>query len=110
MSELVLYIEKEKFLRQLLEGVFKAKNAKIHTEDGIQDKFYLIEDLKPSIIIVDLETVNENEIQTLYSYQSIKLIATAKNEYPHIDMTKFSKIIKKPLVVATIFEQIFSNN
>lgn len=107
MSELVLYIEKEKFLRQTLEAVFKSRSAKIHTEESLTEYFYLLDDLTPSRVVLDLTSVSSEEVQKVIEMKKFKIILTGDSEalarYPDDSIIK----IVKPIVVLNIFEQIF---
>jgi DNA-binding NtrC family response regulator len=108
MENIVLFIEKEKFIRKLTEELFSIKKGKIYTVESISNNFYLIEDLKPQIVIFDVQSIGEH-LDQLIAYKNIKLIAigsTADEEYAVKE--KVAKFIKKPLIVATLFEQIMS--
>ena len=107
MSELVLYIEKEKFLRQTLEAVFKSRGAKIHTEESLTEYFYLIEDLAPSRVVLDLNSVSIEEVQKVLEMNKFKVILTGDSI--QLQTFKNDQVIKilKPIVVLNIFEQIF---
>lgn len=105
MDNLVLYIEKEKFLRMALEEVFKRKGGKLHTEEKLKDHFYLIDDLKPSILFFDLKTVI-NELDEIKQLKNIKLVATGDEEDEKLAQAHQFKFIKKPIIILSIFDQL----
>jgi ActR/RegA family two-component response regulator len=107
MNELVLYIEKEKFLRQTLEAVFKSRGAKIHTEESLTEYFYLLDDLTPSRVILDLSSVSSEEVQKVIEMKKFKIILTGDSgQLAHYPENSIIKIVK-PIIVLNIFEQIF---
>lgn len=107
MNELVLYIEKEKFLRQTMEAIFKSRGAKIHTEESLTEYFYLLEDLSPARVILDLSSVPLEEVQKVLEMNKFKVILTGDSS--QLGQYSDSAIVKivKPIVVLNIFEQIF---
>lgn len=107
MNELVLYIEKEKFLRQTLEAVFKSRGAKIHTEESLTEYFYLLDDLTPSRVILDLSSVSSEEVQKVIELKKFKIILIGDSG--QLGQYSDSAIVKivKPIIVLNIFEQIF---
>lgn len=106
MNELVLYIEKEKFLRQMLETVFKNRGAKIHTEASIAEYFYLLDDLAPKRVVLDLGSVSRDEVQKVIEKNKFQVILTGDSK----QLADFSDVnlikITKPLIVLNIFDQI----
>jgi len=64
----VLWIDKNKFLTDIVEKVFKSKALPIHTLNRAEDFLYLVEDLKIEIIVLDAQTVLDNgaEFRTIY--------------------------------------------
>jgi DNA-binding NtrC family response regulator len=108
MENIVLFIEKEKFIRNLAEELFSIKKGKIYTIESISNNFYLIEDLKPKIVMFDVQSIGEHLDQIL-AYKNIKFIAIGSTTVEENAVKeKVAKFIKKPLVVATLFEQIMS--
>ncbi len=107
MNELVLYIEKEKFLRQTMEAIFKSRGAKIHTEESLTEYFYLLEDLVPARVVLDLNSVSSEEVQKVIEMNKFKVILTGDSN--QLQAIKNEQVIKisKPIIVLNIFEQIF---
>ena len=53
---LVLWIDENKFATDLLEKVFKQKDLPFYTLDNVRDFSFLVDDLKPEIIVLDTQT------------------------------------------------------
>lgn len=105
MENLVLLIEKEKFVRNLCSEIFKVKSGKIHTIESIIDHYYLISDLNPSIIVFDVKTVG-NELDKLLASSTSKFIAIGDQEDKENVGNRVNLFIQKPLVVSHLYEQI----
>lgn len=105
MENLVLLIEKEKFVRNLCSEIFKVKGGKIHTIDTIIDHYYLIADLNPSIIVFDVKTVGP-ELEKLLASSKAKWIAIGDAEDRSSVESRVNLFIQKPLVVSHLYEQI----
>lgn len=56
---LVLWIDQNTFATSLLEKVFKKKNLEFYTISTAQDFVYLIDDLKPELLVLDSRTALE---------------------------------------------------
>jgi len=54
---LILWIDENTFATGLLEKVFKSKNLPFYTLAEAKDFLYLINDLKPDLIVLDAQTV-----------------------------------------------------
>ncbi|MFL5785678.1 MAG: hypothetical protein ACJ76H_13765 [Bacteriovoracaceae bacterium] len=57
---LVLWIDSNTFASGLLEKVFRKKGLEFYTVPHARDFLYLVEDLKPSVIVLDASTVKED--------------------------------------------------
>lgn len=53
---LVLWIDQNTFASSLVEKVFKQKGLPFYTIPHARDFLYLVEDLKPAVIVLDRET------------------------------------------------------
>ena len=53
----VFYIEKQKFLREMVEQILVDKGEKAYTLETASDCTYLIEDLKPEVLMLDVATI-----------------------------------------------------
>lgn len=56
---LVLWIDQNTFATGLLEKVFKKKNLPFYTIDNAENFVYLIDDLKPELLVLDSKTAIE---------------------------------------------------
>lgn len=56
---LVLWIDKNTFATSLLEKVFKKRNLEFYTIPNADDFLYLIDDLKPELLVLDSSTALE---------------------------------------------------
>ncbi len=54
---LVLWIDQNTFASSLLEKVFKKKGLEFYTIPHARDFVYLVDDLKPSLIVLDAATI-----------------------------------------------------
>ena len=53
---LVLWIDQNTFATSLVEKVFKKKNLSFYSLASAQDFTYLVQDLKPELLVLDSET------------------------------------------------------
>lgn len=67
---LVLWIDQNTFATALLEKVFKKKNLPFYTLDTAKDFLYLVEDLEPSLIVLDTKTAAESMEAFKTQYES----------------------------------------
>lgn len=106
MVKKVFYIEKEKFLRSMMELALKSKGAEIYTVESIADNFYLIDDLTPNLIIVDENTVTNEELDKILNY-GIKCVSTRLPLNPEsFKVQKVDLILEKPLVANSLATKI----
>lgn len=54
---LVLWIDENTFASSLIEKVFRKKNLPFYTIPHAKDFAYLVEDMKPSFIVIDASTI-----------------------------------------------------
>jgi DNA-binding response OmpR family regulator len=57
---LVLWIDSNTFASALLEKVFRKKGFEFYTVSHARDFLYLVEDLKPAVIVLDALTVKQD--------------------------------------------------
>ncbi len=58
---LILWIDENRFATSLLEKVFKQKDLSFYTLDNVNDFSFLVDDLKPEIIVLDTATALKNK-------------------------------------------------
>lgn len=112
MVKRVFYIEKEKFLRSMMELALRAKKAEIYTVESLESNFYLIDDLKPELIIFDFETcqeAGEEAMEKLLSYAGeSKLVMTGA---PLVELSmddRVSGFLSKPIVAHNLAERVLA--
>ncbi len=107
----IFYIEKEKFLRNLLESFAKIKKIDIYTySKGYGYKTILI-DYNPDLVLVDLNTIldNSHEIRQL-SIKNIIFIGSKDVRDEIIgDYMANAPLVKKPITLENL-EKIINNN
>ncbi|MEA9355481.1 response regulator [Bacteriovorax sp. PP10] len=112
MVKRVFYIEKEKFLRSMMELALRAKKAEVYTVETLAENFYLIDDLKPELIIFDLDTAQASgpeALEKLYSYAThAKLIMTGAPSSENSMNKIVSGFIPKPIVAHNLAERVLS--
>lgn len=85
---LVLWIDKNTFATSILEKVFKGKNLPFYTLSDVADFTYLVNDLKPVLIVLDSSTVLSSLDAFKTQYDSIKslpvVIIDGENELDFI--------------------------
>lgn len=59
---MVLWIDENTFATTLLEKVFKQEGLPFYTLDNVDDFSFLVNDLKPEIIVLDTQTARKNSI------------------------------------------------
>ncbi|MCP4912294.1 MAG: hypothetical protein GY909_04180 [Oligoflexia bacterium] len=90
----VIYIEKEKFLRDMIEKYFSSKGLQVFTYDGSEPMDYYIEDIGPDLILWD----RQSYLSDLPS--QIPCLATSREEE-----AKEGDLIK-PLAPQLVYESV----
>lgn len=112
MVKKVFYIEKEKFLRSMMEIALRAKKAEIYTVETLDENFYLLDDLKPDLIIFDLETCRASgpeALEKLYGYSiQAKLLATIPEGSENSLDPRVKSHLLKPIVAHNLAERLLS--
>ena len=108
---LVLWIDKNEFSTSALEKIFEKKGLEIYTINSAQDIQYLIEDLKPQVIVMDVATYLEAEdrvnmfMAASEVMQSTPWISTGTREL-HFPGAQMKGHIQKPLNVMIVAQEI----
>jgi CheY-like chemotaxis protein len=108
---LVLWIDKNEFATSALEKIFEKQGLSIYTINSPQDIQYLIEDLKPEVIVMDVGTylANEDRVNMFMAasevMQNTPWISAGTRElsFPGAQMKGH---IKKPLNIMTVANDI----
>lgn len=67
---LVLWIDQNTFATGLLEKVFKKKGFPFYTITSVDDFIYLVDDIKPQLIVLDAQTAAQNMEAFKKQYES----------------------------------------
>jgi DNA-binding NtrC family response regulator len=67
---LVLWIDQNVFATGLLEKVFKKRDLPFYTIQSAEDFLYLVDDLRPEVIVLDFKTASENLKEFQAQYES----------------------------------------
>lgn len=73
---LILWIDENTFATSLLEKVFKSKNLPFYTLPDAKDFLYLVNDLKPDLLVLDASTVKASEETFLKQYENSEVLAS----------------------------------
>lgn len=96
---LVLWIDQNTFASSLIEKVYRQKNLPFYTIPHARDFSYLVEDLKPSLIVIDAssiradievfrnqyeasETIRSTPFVVIGPWAGLDFIANKKGELP----------------------------
>lgn len=71
---LILWIDQNNFAAGLVEKVFKKRGLPFYRLSSVRDFAYLVEDLKPVLIVLDRATAMENLPELMAQYQNSPLI------------------------------------
>ena len=112
---LVLWIDANTFATELLEKIFKKKALPFYTIPNVQDFVYIVEDLRPEVIVLDTKTAIENLEAFKGQYSSIKhlpfILVDHNNELPFIEKVRGEfKRPFDPFQVPQMINQILQPN
>ncbi len=89
---LIFWIDKNTFSNTLLEKVFKTANMPFYTQKSAEDIGYLVEDLKPSLIVLDSSTFLDHA--DAFKEQYLVSISMQKIPFVLIDPVPSMEFIK----------------
>ena len=96
----------------MMELALRAKKAEVYTVETLESNFYLIDDLKPDLIIFDYETcqeASEEVMEKLFSYAGeSKLIMTGSPLTESLMDDRVSGFLSKPIVAHNLAERILA--
>jgi DNA-binding response OmpR family regulator len=108
MVKKVFYVEKEKFLRSMMELALRAKKAEIYTVETLNENFYLIDDLKPDLVIFDLDQ-SPSDLETLYEYSNrTRLVATGPASSENSLDKRVKGFLPKPIIAHNLASIVLS--
>ena len=107
-SRKIFYVEKVAFLRSMFEAALKARGAEIYTIDTMVNNFYLLEDLKPELIIFDVQTVGDS-LGAILTYQAEAVLIATGDESDRAQVEgKVAHFMPKPIEAHKLGEFILS--
>lgn len=71
---MIFWIDKNKFATGLLAKAFQQKSTAFYTVDSVNDFSYLVDDLEPSVVVLDGETFAQNPEAFLKQYSESKAL------------------------------------
>ena len=96
----------------MMEIALRAKKAEIYTVETLENNFYLLDDLKPDLIIFDLETcqaAGAEAMEQLYGYsKQAKLLATTSEGSEKSLDSRVNSHLSKPIVAHSLAERLLS--
>ncbi len=90
----VVYVEKEKFLREMMEKALVGADFRLYTYAD-KDCLHFIEDLKPSALILDVATVDEDFAMQIDA--EIPMVFTGSPEQLNNFSFEIQNRLEKPL-------------
>lgn len=108
---LVLWIDKNEFATSALEKIFEKQGLSLYTINSAQDIQYLIEDMRPEVIVIDVATYFAHEDRVNMFMASSEIMQqtpwiTAGTREISIPGIQVKGQIKKPLNVMTVGQDI----
>lgn len=115
MLNQIILIEKTKLVSKLLTAVLSDKSINSYCLDQIENFTYLIDDLAPQIVLVEVQTASEDwqlfwDSLNKAKVKNFKLILFGEKEQVEKleNLEKFDAVLLKPLDISTIYEQLSS--
>ncbi len=115
---LVLWIDHNTFSNGLIERVFKKISLPFYTLSSVEDFSYLVDDLKPVLIVLDADTFLQNSQAFLDQYEKSShmqglpfIVLDPKGDFSFLK--KKIGDLKKPIdpfMLPQILSQILSSN
>lgn len=115
---LVLWIDQNTFATGLLEKVFKKRNLPFYTLSVANDFVYLVEDLRPEVIVLDARTATDHLEAFKAQYDSSEALRSLPfviiDDHGELGfITNVSGHIKRPFdpfMVPELLQKIFTAN
>jgi DNA-binding NtrC family response regulator len=107
----LFFIESEIFLRQTIEKTLGAKGWQVYSSEGLEDCLYLLKDLKPELLLLDLKSLDQQEASFFKHIKDTQIpvismgFETDKERESHFDCS-FSGFIEKPLSPTDLESQL----
>lgn len=115
MLKQVILIEKTKFVYKLISSVLADKAVNCYCMEQIEDFSYLVDDLKPEMLLVDYNTASQNwdlfwrSLNASQHQSYLKVLYGEQKDLESFEEKKsFDAVMVKPLDVTTLYEQLSS--
>ncbi len=111
----IYFIERDRFLREFYEGLGKRYEVECYTDESGVNSAYMIKDLVPDVIALDVKTAIENieEIVSILGEDGISQIPVVLIQNPDGDMPeelekRAKKVLTRPLAIERLIEDLLS--
>lgn len=91
---MVIYVEKEKFLRDLMEKAIHGAGFEFFSYPD-KDCLHFIKDLEPAVLVIDRQTVDDEFLNALDA--QIPVILTGQPDTLKVDLSSIVGTLEKPL-------------
>ena len=108
----VFYLENEEMLQKVMEDVFQQSEHEIYTRNSLGEWKYLIDDLAPDLLLLDLEAMELSEEVSFEDVYATQIpIAVIKRVHGLVDEnllnhSSLSFICEKPFSPIELLEKI----
>jgi DNA-binding response OmpR family regulator len=110
----IIYLEREKFLARMVEMALEKSGVKVYFTDQI-DIFYLLDDLRPDLLLINLEIWNDpafdqEKLTKSEAYGQICRVALGQPQDIAAASTEniFHGYLTKPLSPTDLFQKLSS--
>lgn len=115
MLDQVILIEKTKLVSKLLSTVLESNGAKCYVLNELEDFSYLVDDLRPQILLVEVSTLRD-DLELFWkaidnsAFKSFKLVLFGKKDDVDsiTNIERFDSKLYKPIDISNIYEQLSS--
>lgn len=97
---LVLWIDKNTFATGLIEKVFKKKDLPFYALSSAEDFAYLVDDLRPAIVVIDASTALESielfksQYQQTHAFNGVPVIVI--EDLPELEFVDKRAVLRRP--------------
>jgi response regulator RpfG family c-di-GMP phosphodiesterase len=108
----VFWISPDQFVLKMVEKLFKGHGDAIYTSPEYLGIDYLLQDIKPDLLIFDLDAVNQDyqafsQQLTEHKQQLFKVAYANKQTWEQFaDKQQINAFISKPLEVNSLYQQL----
>lgn len=97
----IIYVENEAFLRDVMKEMANQLGMQAYTYDASEELAFYLEDIKPDILIIDIDSVGERALSLIQSLDKFeftpKIMVTGRSEALSAELNQLiSSYIRKP--------------